>query len=162
VLRELPWETIEAALADLVMVLEQKHGPVQLYYLFKSFFMMFTIQALIVLFLPVGLTVSIRYQILAMNAVVGAVLGWYLYKQWYHINFSYDELGFELRKGKYPPVAHGWKEFSQVSLVRDDRGDFTIRLHKNESPVEIPASKLKLDPFRFKLEVMNLVTKPGS
>jgi hypothetical protein len=98
---------------------------------------------------------------LAVNAVVGAVLGWYLYKQWYRLEFSYDDVGFELRKGKSPPEAHRWKEFQQVSLVRDDRGEFLIRLHKSESLVQIPASKLKLDPFRFRLEVMGLVSRPS-
>lgn len=144
------------------MRLGQRHAPLQLYYVFKSFFIMFTIQALIVLFMPVALTVPIRYQILALNAVVGAVLGWYLYKQWYHLDFSYDELGFELRKGKSPAETHGWREFQQVSLVRDDRGQFLVKLHRNEGSVQIPASKLKLDPFSFRLEVMNFVSRPGS
>jgi len=142
--------------------LVQRYAPLQLYYVFKSFFIMYAIQALIVLFMPLGLTAPIRYQILVLNGVVGAVLGWYLYKQWYHLDFSYDDLGFELRKGKSPPVTHEWKEFSQVSLVRDERGELVVRLHRDEGRVEIPASKLKLDPFPFRLEVMKLVAKTGS
>lgn len=137
--------------------MEHKHAPVQIYYLFKSFVIMFVIQAVIVLFTPMALTAPIWYQILAVNLIVGLVLGWYLYKQWYHIEFSYDETGFNLRKGKAPPVSHRWKEFFQVSLARSEYGEFIVRLHGSGEPFEIPVSKLKLDPFRFRLDIMNLV-----
>jgi len=118
---------------------------------------MFMIQAVIVLFTPMALTAPIWYQILAVNVTVALVLGWYLYKQWYHIEFSYDEAGFRLRKGKTPSVSHVWKEFSRVSLARNEYGEFRVRLYGSGDPFEIPVSKLKLDPFRFRLDVMNLV-----
>jgi len=136
-------------------------APIQLYYLFKSVVIMFTIQAVIVLFMPAALTAPIRYQILALNVGVSITLGWFLYKQWYHTILSYNDLEFELRKGKAVSLAHMWKEFSAVSLARDYRGDFSVRLYRGDDRVELPASKLKLDPFRFRDEVLGLVAKPG-
>lgn len=137
--------------------MENKRSPVQAYYLFKSFIIMFTIQGVIVLFTPAGLIAPIWYEILAVNLIVAVVLGWYLYKQWYHIEFSYDEAGFQLKKGKALPTKHTWNEFSQVSLSRNELGEFKVRLYGSAEPFEIPASKLKLDPFRFRLDVIDLV-----
>jgi len=140
-------------------------APIQLYYLFKSFVIMFLIQAVIVLLTPMALTAPIWYQILAVNLVVAAILGWYLYKQWYHINFSYDSVGFQLGKGKSAPISHKWSDFSQVSLARNEYGEFNVRLYGNEQMFEIPVSKLRMDPFEFRLHVMNLVaeaTPPSS
>lgn len=137
--------------------MERRHCPVQAYYLFKSFMIMFLVQAVIVLFMPTALTAPIWYQVLAVNLIVALVLGWYLYKQWYHIEFSYDEAGFQLRKGKAPSVNHRWKEFSQVSLARNEYGEYKVRLYGNGEPFEIPVSKLRLDPFRFRLDVMDFV-----
>lgn len=140
-------------------------APIQLYYLFKSFVIMFLIQAVIVLLTPMALTAPIWYQILAVNLVVAVILGWYLYKQWYHINFSYDSFGFRLGKGKTAAISHNWSDFSQVSLARNEYGEFNVRLYGNEQMFEIPVSKLKMDPFEFRLHVMNLVaeaTPPSS
>jgi len=136
----------------------RKSAPVQVYYLFKSFVIMFLIQAVVVLVTPMALTAPIWYQIIAVNLTVSAVLGWYLYKQWYHIEFSYDDLGFQLKKGKRVPTTHRWNEFSRVSLARSEYGEFNVRLYRNGEPFEIPVSKLKLDPFEFRLRVMNFVT----
>jgi hypothetical protein len=141
--------------------MERIRAPIQRYYLFKSVMTMLVIQAIIVLFLPMALTSPIRYQLLIVNVAVGIVLGWYLYKQWYHIEFSYGEAGFQLKKGKNPPVRHKWSEFSKVSLTRNEYGGFTIRLYSDSAPVEIPASKLKLDPFQFRREVLNYTTNLG-
>lgn len=142
--------------------MEHQLSPIQTYYLFKSFVMMFIIQAVVVLITPIQLTDPIRYQILGLNLVVGIILGWPLYKQWYHIEFSYGTPGFMLRKGKNPPVTHNWNEFRQVSLARNEVGDFTVRLYNGEEPFEIPVSKLKLDPFRFRLEVAKYVADSAS
>jgi len=142
--------------------MEHKRSPVQVYYLFKSFVIMFVIQAVIVMFTPIGLTAPIWYQILAVNFVVAAVLGWYLYKQWYHMEFSYDDVEFQLKKGKNPPVNHKWNEFSKVSLARNEYGEFRVRLYRNGDQVEIPVSKLKLNPFEFRLQVIDFVAKATS
>jgi len=142
--------------------MEQKHSPIQLYNLFKSFVAMFMIQAVMVLIMPSGLVAPIWYQIFAVNLIVAGVLGWYLYKQWYHIVFSYDAAGFKLRKGKNPPVGHQWSEFSKVSLARSEYNEFKVKLYSNGDAVEIPTSKLKLDSFKFRLQIIDLVTKTSS
>jgi hypothetical protein len=139
--------------------MEKKQSPIQLYYLFKSFVLMFMIQAVIVMLTPSGLVAPIWYQVLAVNLIVGSVLGWYLYKQWYHIEFSYDDGGFKLRKGKNPPVSHQWSEFSKVSLTRNEYNEFKVKLYSNGDGVEIPASKLKLDPFKFRFQVIDFVIR---
>jgi len=140
-------------------------APIQLYYLFKSFVILFLIQGVIVLLTPMALIGPIWYQILVVNLVVAVILGWYLYKQWYHISFSYDSSGFRLAKGKSSPTSHNWSDFSQVSLARNDYGEFNVRLYGDGQMFEIPVSKLRMDPFEFRLHVMNLVaeaTPPSS
>jgi hypothetical protein len=123
---------------------------------------MFMIQAVMVMFTPLQLTAPIWYQILALNVAVAVVLGWFLYKQWYHIEFSYDDDGLQLKKGKGPPVIRKWNEFSQVSLIRNEYGEFKVGLYANEDRFEIPVSKLKLEPFQFRFQVMDLVQKATS
>lgn len=142
--------------------MEHRHSPVQAYSLFKSFVIVFMTQAVIVLFTPATLTAQFWYQILALNFLVAIVLGWYLYKYSYHMVLSYDNVGFQLRKGRSPPVTHKWSEFLRVSLVRGDYGEFMVRLHGSQERFEIPVSKLKLDPFQFRLQVMNYVAKATS
>ena len=142
--------------------MRQKRSPIQPYYLFKSFVIMFMIQAVMVMFMPLQLTASIWYQILALNVGVAAVLGWLLYKQWYHVEFSYDDDGLQLKKGKSPPINRKWNEFSKVSLMRNEYGEFKVGLYANGDRFEIPVSKLKLEPFQFRFQVMDLVQKATS
>ena len=139
--------------------MREKRSPIQPYYLFKSFVIMFMIQAVMVMFMPLQLTASIWYQILALNVGVAAVLGWLLYKQWYHVEFSYDDEGLQLRKGKSPSINRKWNEFSKVSLMRNEYGEFKVGLYANGDRFEIPVSRLKIEPFRFRLQVMDLVQK---
>jgi len=139
--------------------MQEKRSPIQPYYLFKSFVIMFMIQAVMVMFMPLQLTASIWYQILALNVGVAAVLGWLLYKQWYHVKFSYDDEGLQLRKGKSPSINRKWNEFSKVSLMRNEYGEFKVGLYANGDRFEIPVSRLKIEPFRFRLQVMDLVRK---
>jgi len=139
-----------------------KHSPVQVYYLIKSFMMMFVIQAVIVLVTPAQVIAAIWYQVLAVNLVVASVLGYFLYRQWYHIEFSYDDSGFQLKKGKGPSVSHKWNEFSTVTLAREEYAEYRIRLYSNGDPTEIPVSKLKLDPFKFRLQAIAFVSKADS
>lgn len=139
--------------------MQEKRSPIQPYYLFKSFVIMFMIQAVMVMFMPLQLTASIWYQILALNVGVAAVLGWLLYKQWYHVKFSYDDEGLQLRKGKSPSINRKWNEFSKVSLMRNEYGEFKVGLYANGDRFEIPVSRLKIEPFRFRLQVMDLVQK---
>jgi len=139
--------------------MQQKRSPIQPYYLFKSFVIMFMIQAVMVMFMPLQITASIWYQILALNVGVAAVLGWLLYKQWYHVIFSYDDEGLQLRKGKSPSINRKWNEFSKVSLMRNEYGEFKVGLYANGDRFEIPVSRLKIEPFRFRFQVIDLVQK---
>jgi len=77
----------------------------------------------------------------------------------YHMTFTYDSKGFILRKGKNEKSSYKWNEFSQVSLIRTEYGEFSIRLYRNKDDFfDLPVSKLKLDPFDFRFEVMQLVS----
>jgi hypothetical protein len=117
----------------------------------------FLIQVVIVLLAPV-IDNPLRLLIIPLNLVIAVVFGWRLYKSMYHMVFIYDDKGFSLKKGKREESSHGWNEFSRVSLVRAEYGDFSVRLYHNEEFFDLPASKLKLNPFDFRLEAMRLVS----
>lgn len=138
--------------------MSQVRSPVQYYNLFKSFMLVFAIQAIIVLFIPISLALTLRLLILGLNLVISAVLGWRLYKHMYHMAFTYDSKGFTLKKGKSVESSRRWREFSKVSLVRTEYGDFSVRLYQNAEFFDLPASKLKLNPFDFRFEVMRFVS----
>lgn len=70
---------------------------------------------------------------------------------------TYDNMNFTLKKGKKEEVNYKWKEFSRLSLFRSEEGDFSVRLYKDSDFFDLPASKLKLNPFKFRSEVMQLV-----
>jgi hypothetical protein len=93
---------------------------------------------------------------LSINIGISIFFGWRLYKQLYHLVFSYDENGFKLRRGNKEEISHEWGEFSKVSLSRNEQGDFIIRLENSDS-FDIPASKLKLNPYDFRTEATKLV-----
>lgn len=95
-----------------------------------------------------------------VNLALSAYLAWRYYKSRYHTIFSYDEKGFELQRGKEKLLAE-WGDFSTVSLVHLGLGDFAVRLYKGQDDfLDIPASGLKLDPWGFRFEATELVTKP--
>jgi len=140
----------------------QVHSPIQYYSLFKAFMIIFVIQAIVFLlapFIPVLFDTELRFLLLFINVVVSAMLGWPLYKRIYHMYFTYDNKGFALKKGKKKENSYKWNEFSKVSLIRTEYGDFSVRLYRNEEDFfDIPASKLKLNPSDFRFEAMQLVS----
>jgi hypothetical protein len=138
--------------------MSETHAPLQLYNLFKSFMVIFLIQAAIVLFAPIIVEPVLRFLILVFNVLISAFLGWRLYKRFYHMVFTYDKGGFTLKKGNREEVSFRWNKFSKVSLVRTDEGGFSVRLYDDSDFFDLPASKLKLNPFDFRLEVMRLVS----
>jgi hypothetical protein len=93
---------------------------------------------------------------LSTNIGISTFFGWRLYKQRYHWVFSYDEKGFKLKEGNKEEISHKWSEFSKVTLSRNERGDFIIRLENSDS-FDIPTSKLKLSPYDFRTEATKLV-----
>jgi hypothetical protein len=99
-----------------------------------------------------------RFFVLGLNSAIAVVLGWRLYKYRYHTVFTYDDESFTLQKGKGEEVKRKWKDFSQVSLFRTEYGELAVRLYINEEFFDLPMSKLKLNPFDFRLEAMRLVS----
>jgi len=138
----------------------QTLAPVQWYGFLKSCVIVFLIQAVIVFLAPVMIDVPIgfRLMILVVNLLVSVTLGWPLYKRIYHMVFTYDDKTFMLRKGKKEEISHKWEEFSRVSIIRTEEGSLSLRLYRNEEFFDLPASKLKLNPFDFRFEVMKLVS----
>ena len=133
-------------------------ASIQLGGLLKSCMIVFLIQAAAVLFIPYTYELVIRLSILVLNVLISIVLGWRLYKRIYHMVFTYDDKGFTLKKGSKEVTNHGWSEFSRVSLFRSEYGDVSVRLHRNGEFFDLPASKLKLNPFDFRWEVMRFVS----
>jgi len=138
------------------------HSPIQYYSLFKAFMIVFVIQAIVFLFapfIPFLFDTLLRFLLLSVNLIVSAALGWSLYKRIYHMSFTYDNIGFTLKKGKKKEDSYKWSKFSRVSLFRTEYGDFAIRLYRSEEDFfDIPASKLKLNPSDFRFEAMQLVS----
>lgn len=139
--------------------MSQTYAPLQLYNLLKSCMIIFLIQAVVVLFAPFILDPSVRLLILLLNLIISVLLGWHLYKRIYHMVFTYDDKGFTLKKGGKEETGHGWNEFSNVSLIRNEEGNCSVRLYHNAEFFDLPASKLKLNPFDFRFEAMRLVTQ---
>lgn len=140
--------------------MSQTYAPLQIYNLFKSCMIVFLLQALASIFIVPFTTLdpTIRILILFLNVLISAPLGWRLYKRRYHVVFTYDKSGFTLKKGNGKEDSYRWNEYSRVSLVRGEEGDFSIRLYKNTDFFDLPMSKLKLNPFDFRIEVMKLVS----
>jgi hypothetical protein len=118
----------------------------------------FVLQAVVVLFAPFTENQIVRFSILVVNIIVSILLGWRLYKSLYHMVFTYDDEGFTLRKGRKEVNNHKWNEFSKVSLIRTESGELSVRLYQDSEYFDLPASKLKLNPFTFRQEVTKLVS----
>jgi hypothetical protein len=136
------------------------YSPIQFYSLLKSCMIFFVVQAVVVVLFFSSIWVSpplYRIVMFLINIAISVFLGWRLYKQRYHLILSYDNKGFTLKQGRKEEISHEWSEFSGVSLIRTEQGDFSIRLSTNGDPFDLPASKFKLDPFGFRWDVTKLV-----
>ena len=133
------------------------YSPTQLSSFFKSFFVIFAIQALVVLLTPYDVVDPIRPQILIFNISTSLILGWILYKRASHLTFTYNENDLTLRRGKSNVINRRWSDFSKVSLARTEHGEFSVRLYNDGDFLEITVSKLKLDPFMFRDEAKKLI-----
>jgi len=124
----------------------------------KSCVAIFVLQAtLVFLLIPVPVFQSFAVPIIGFNLATSLALGWLIYRYVSHLEFSYDDRGFEIKKGRREVASHSWSEFSRVSLVRSETLEFSIRLYRDGEFFEIPASRLKLDPFKFRFEVLTLL-----
>jgi hypothetical protein len=106
--------------------------------------------------------IFISWLIFIINVVVSILLGWWWYRRHYHTVFGYDEEGFELQRGGGQRIRKLWRDSSQVSLVHEGYGRFSVRVYEADGKyTDIPASDLKLPASDFRFEVMDLV-KPRS
>ena len=138
------------------------YAPTQTYNLFKSVMIIFILQAVVVIVLfatPIILAGQmVGMLILILNAMISVALGWRLYKTFYHTVFTYDNEGFTLKKGGKEVNSYKWTEFTKVSLFRTESGELSVRLYQDSEYFDLPASKLKLNPFTFRHEVTKLVS----
>jgi len=118
----------------------------------------FVLQAVVVLIAPFFSDQIVRVSILIVNVIISVLLGWRLYKSLYHTVFTYDNEGFTLKKGRKDVNSYKWNEFSKVSLFRTESGELSVRLYRDGEHFDLPASKLKLNPFTFRQEVTKLVS----
>jgi hypothetical protein len=106
--------------------------------------------------------IRISWLIFIANVVVGVLMGWWWYRRNYHIVFGYDDQSFELQRGGGQRTHRNWQDFSQVSLVHEGYGKFSVRIYEADGKyTDIPASDLKLSASDLRFEVMDLV-KPRS
>jgi hypothetical protein len=137
------------------------YAPMQVYNLFKSVMIIFMLQAffVIVFFATVIPAQIVGFLILILNLAIALAIGWHLYKAYYHTVFAYDNESFTLKKGSREVNSFKWHEFSKVSLFRAGSGELSLRLYRDSEHFDLPASKLKLNPFAFRIEVTNLVSR---
>ena len=101
--------------------------------------------------------VLISWPVFIFNFILSAAIGWWYYRQRYHLVFSYDKDGYILQVGK-KVLENRWADFTRVSLYHAGHGDLFVRLYQQSGEVaEIPASQLKLNPSEFRFEVMDLI-----
>jgi len=141
--------------------MRKEYSKIQVSNLLRSFF--------IVLLILTGLYFTVVYVafrslivsrlILVINLILSTIGGWYLYKYRYHTELYCDDKGFTLQIGSPERATQQWSDFSQVSLVREGYGDFIVRLYHAQGGgfIDIPVSRLKLNPSEFRFEAMRLV-----
>jgi len=134
--------------------LTEKVSPIRFFEIFKLFVIFLAVQMGSTLVMPVWFYDIIRPYFLFVAAATSILLGYIVYMRTQHLELSYDDSGFSLKRGKTMET-HRWKEFHKVLLVRTD-GDFLVRLQDGES-FDLPVSKLKLDPFSFRIKTLGFV-----
>jgi len=108
---------------------------------------------IVMLFLPAFFVLEYRVYIFSINIISSTVFAWIIYKKYYHMIFEYDQTQFSLKQGSKVTIEGLWSNFKKISLVRTESGDVSIRLYSNGENVEIPVSKVKINPFKFRTEV---------
>jgi len=134
--------------------LTEKVSPIRFFEIFKLSVVFLAVQMGSTLMMPLWFYDVIRPYFLFVAVVTSVVLAYVVYMRAQHIELSYDDIGFNLKRGKTVET-HKWTEFHKVLLVRTD-GDFLVRLQDGES-IDLPVSKLKLDPFSFRMKTLEFV-----
>lgn len=137
----------------------EKVSPIRFFDIFKLFVVFLAVQMGATLVMPVAFYDIIRPYFLFFAIATSVLLAYIVYMRTQHFELSYDDSGFSLKRGKTVET-HRWREFHKVLLVRTD-GDFLVRLQDGES-VDLPVSKLKLDPFSFRMKTMGFVEERAS
>ncbi len=142
-------------------------SPIQRFSLFKVSAAVFALEASLVIlilpmFIPLQTIQSFAPLIVVVNITVAAMVGWRIYKTSSHTVFSFDANGFSIKRGKSSEVSHKWSEFSTVTLVRNEYGEFSVRLYRDKESFDIPASRLRLDPYSFRLRVADILKRSRS
>ncbi len=135
-------------------------SPVRILPLVKYCLYAFALEAIISFLVPLAILVENRIAVLAFNFGSSIPIGWFLYKRREHLTFRMDHEGFHLSQGKSRSEQFRWQEFSRLSLVKDDNEDLYVRVHRrNDTHVDLPASKLKLDAFDFRWKVQTFIRR---
>ena len=100
--------------------------------------------------MPYVVVAAFRWHLLALNLAVSLTVGSYMYRHMDHLVLTYDGSGFALKKGEKRTIECKWRDFKRVSLYRTEYGEFSVRLYSNGDFLELPISKLKLEPFQFR------------
>ena len=137
----------------------EKVRPIRFFEIFKLFVVFLAVQMGATLVMPVWFYDIIRPYFLFVAVGTSVLLACLIYMRTQHLELSYDDTGFSLKRGTTTET-HKWKGFHKVLLVRTD-GDFLVRLQDGES-VDLPVSKLKLDPFSFRMKTLGFIEESGS
>jgi hypothetical protein len=138
--------------------LVERVSPVRYGDILKLFLIFMAVQIGGVLLVPLWLVRPALYFLMA-SVPISAVVAYYVYLKTRHVEFSYDDDEFTIRRGKSVST-HKWKEFSKVLLVKVHGREFLIRLYFREGGAfDLAASKLKLNPFSFRVKILKLVQR---
>ena len=141
---------------------KETFSPIRYYWLSLSILIVFSILSFLLLFvLPYQIVFDKIYLIafIALIFVLSIPIGRWLYKQRFHCLFSYDDESFLFKEGGKNPLEGRWNDFSFVSLVKINR-ELGLRLYRNpEEFVDLPVSRVKLNPYEFRLKVMELISR---
>lgn len=149
----------------VVKIGERTFSPIRYERLLISWCIVFAILTIILFLVPLptwAMEIMIQGRGLLIGTGIAAImaipLGWYLYKRYFHCVFSYGETSFTFKKGGGCLLEGRWSDFTQVSLVRSGY-EFNIRLYKDdEEYVELPVSKVKLNPYDFRSKVAEFIS----
>jgi len=139
--------------------LTEKVSPIRFFDIFKLSVIFLAVQMGATLVMPVWFFDIIRPYFLFVAVAISVLLAYIVYMRIQHLELSYDDAGFSLKRGRTVETRK-WKEFHKVLLVRTD-GDFLVRLQDGES-FDLPVSKLKLDPFSFRMKTLGFVKESRS
>lgn len=127
----------------------------------KFFIILMIVQIGFMMLLPMWLLPAVAYFLVA-GTLVSGVVAYYVYLRTKHTEFSYDQDKFTIRTGR-SLLTRRWEEFSRVLLVKVRGFEFMIRLCDSKgNTVDIPASRLGVNPFRLRVNILELVDRKAS